>query len=345
MRHTIRTLISTIILAFSLFPAPGTGVVRPAVQPTESKQVTVAIVLFDGVQIIDYSGPWEVFGQAGFKVYTVADKAETLTTRFDQRVIADYTFDNSPDADILLIPGGRGTLKAADKPRAIMCIHYKQKNARYVMSVCTGAFLLARTGLLDGLSATTYHDAIGNLSQVAPKTKVVYDQRYVDNGKVITTAGLSSGMDGALHLVEKIMGKGQAQFEALVLEYTWEGDAKPARAAFADRYLPAFQALEGKVISIEGDLDHWNMQVLVSKPSSVAEIMDLARKQIASETPHTSSVVTLTQRATRATGRSEIEWKFKDDLGRAWAGFAATEPATEEKDKFNMTLRLTRDKK
>ena len=66
------------------------------------------------MQIIDYSGPWEVFGQAGFKVFTVADKSEPLITRFDQRVIADYTFDNSPDADILLLPGGRGTLKAAD---------------------------------------------------------------------------------------------------------------------------------------------------------------------------------------------------------------------------------------
>jgi putative intracellular protease/amidase len=346
MRPTTRTLLSTIIMAFSLLSAPGTGVVRPAAaHPAESKQVTVAIVLFDGVQIIDYSGPWEVFGQAGFKVFTVADKSEPLTTRFDQKVIADYTFDNGPDADILLLPGGRGTLKAADNPRAIKWIQDKAKNARYVMSVCTGAFLLARTGLLDGLTATTYHDAIGSLSQAAPKTTVVYNQRYVDNGKVITTGGLSSGIDGALHLVEKILGKGQAQSEALVLEYTWEGDAKPARAAFADRYLPDFQGFEAKMISVEGDLDHWDMQVLVSKPASVAEIVELARKQIVSETRHTSSPVTVSLRPPKTTGRSEIEWKFKDDLGRAWAGFAATEPSTDEKEKFNMTVKLTRDKK
>src|SRR5205807_4312943 len=292
MRYITRTLLSTIGLAFCLSSAPGASAERRATDvQTKSKQVTVAIVLFDGVQIIDYSGPWEVFGQAGFKVFTVADKSEPLTTRFDQKVIADYTFDNSPDADIVLLPGGRGTLKAADNPRAIKWIQDKAKKARYVMSVCTGAFLLARTGLLDGLSATTYHDAIGNLSQAAPKTRVVYNQRYVDNGKVITTAGLSSGIDGALHLVERILGKGQAQSEALVLEYTWEGDAKPARAAFADRYLPAFQALEGRVISVEGDLDHWNMQVLVSKPSSMSEIMELARKEIVYATPHTSSPV------------------------------------------------------
>ena len=344
--RTYRTLLSTIMLGISLLSAPGAGAVRQAMDDqTKSKQVTVAIVLFDGVQIIDYSGPWEVFGHAGCKVFTVADKSEPLTTRFDQKVISDYTFDNGPDADILLLPGGRGTLKAADNPRAIKWIQDKAKNARYVMSVCTGAFLLAKTGLLDGLTATTYHDAIGSLSQAAPKTRVVYNQRYVDNGKVITTGGLSSGIDGALHLVEKILGKGQAQSEALVLEYRWEGDAKPARAAFADRYLPDFQGFEAKMISVEGDLDHWDMQVLVSKPSSISEIMELARQQIVSGTPHTSSPVTLISRASGATGRSEIEWKFKDDLGRAWAGFAATEPSADEKDKFKMTLRLTRDKK
>src|SRR5437868_14320132 len=336
MRHIISTLFSTLVLACCLFSAPGASAERRATDDqTKSKQITVAIVLFDGVQIIDYSGPWEVFGQAGFKVFTVADKSEPLMTRFEQKVIADYTFDNSPDADILLLPGGRGTLKAADNPRAIKWIQDKAKTARYVMSVCTGAFLLARTGLLYGLSATTYHDAIGNLSQVAPKTRIVYNQRYVDNGKVITTAGLSSGIDGALHLVEKILGKGQAQSEALVLEYTWEGDAKPSRAAFADRYLPDFQGFEAKMISVEGDLDHWDMQVLVSKPASIAEIMDLTRKQIVFATPHTSSPVTLISRATKATGRSEFAWKFKDDLGRGWFGPAATKPAAAEKDKFN----------
>ena len=173
---------------------------------------------------------------------------------------------------------------------------------------------------------------------------MVYNQRYVDNGKIITTAGLSSGIDGALHLVEKIQGKGQAQFEALVLEYTWEGERKPARAAFADRYLPPFRALEGKVISVEGDLDHWDMQVLVSKPSSVVEFMEMARQQIVSATPHTSSPVTFVSRARKGVARSEFEWRFTDDLGRAWAGFATAEPAADEKDKFKLRLTLARRK-
>ncbi len=316
----------------------GRNVVQ-AVPDQAKKPPTVAILLFDGVQIIDYSGPWEVFGQAGFKVHTVAEKPEPVTTAFGQKVIADYTFDNSPKVDILLLPGGGGTRKAADNPRLIKWIQDNAKDATHVMSVCTGAFLLAKAGLLDGLTATTFHDAIGRLTEAAPRTKVVYDQRYVDNGKVITTAGLSSGIDGALHLVAKILGRGQAQSEAFGLEYTWEPDSKHARAAFADRYLPDFQGFEATLVSVEGNLDHWEMRVLVSKPASVAEIIELTRKQVVSATPHTSSAVTLIPRASKAT---DIEWKFTDDLGRAWVGSGVAEASAEEKGKFNLTLRLAR---
>jgi len=344
MYDKLRTILTIIMLASSFVSLPGARAAPRSTDEKGSHQISVAIVLFDGVQIIDYAGPWEVFGQAGFKVFTVADKTDPLTTRFDQKVIADYSFDNGPDADIILIPGGRGTSKAAENPRAIKWIQDKARNARYVMSVCTGAFLLARTGLLDGLTATTFHSAIGNLAQAAPKTKVVYDQRYVDNGKVITTAGLSSGIDGALHLVEKILGKGTAQFEALVLEYNWQGDKTPARAAFADRYLPSLQDIDGDFVSVEGDLNHWDMHALISKPRSVAEIMDVLRKKIAT-TANTSTAVTITSRPAKSADAARIEWRFKDDLGRAWLGVATAQPAAVDKDKVDMTLKLTRDKK
>jgi putative intracellular protease/amidase len=336
-----KTLIAIIMAASSFVSVPGA---RAATDEKASHQITVAIVIFDGVQIIDYAGPWEVFGQAGFKVFTVADKTDPLTTRFDQKVIADYSFDNGPDADIILIPGGGGRSKAAENPRAIKWIQDKARNARYVMSVCTGAFLLARTGLLDGLTATTFHTAIGNLTQAAPKTKVVYDQRYVDNGKLITTAGLSSGIDGALHLVEKILGKGTAEFLALGLEYNWQGDKTPARAAFADRYLPSFQDLDGDFVSVEGDVNHWDMRALISKPGSVAAIMDVLRKKLVT-TANISTAVTISSRPSKSADAATIEWKFKDDLGRAWLGVATAQPAAVDKDKVDMTLKLTRDKK
>ena len=302
---------------------------------TEKKPPTVAILLFDGVQIIDYSGPWEVFGQAGFKVHTVAEKPEPVTTAFGQRVIADYTFDNSPKVDILLLPGGGGTRKAVDNPRLIKWIQDKAKDANYVMSVCTGAFLLAKAGLLDGLTATTFHDAIGRLTEAAPKTKVVYDQRYVDNGRVITTAGLSSGHRRSVACGRKILGRGQAQSEAFGLEYTWESDSKHARAAFADRYLPDFQGFEAKMISVEGDLDHWEMHVRVSKPASVAEIMELTRKQLVSATPHTSSTVTLIPRATKANDRSE--WNGSSPTIWAAPGLVPESPSLHRKKRENST--------
>lgn len=344
MYDKLRTILAIITLASSFGSLPGARAARRSADDKGAHQITVAIVLFDGVQIIDYAGPWEVFGQAGFKVFTVADKTDPLTTRFDQKVIADYSFDNGPDADVILIPGGGGRSKAAENPRAIKWIQDKARNARYVMSVCTGAFLLARTGLLDGLTATTFHTAIGNLAQAAPRTKIVYDQRYVDNGKVITTAGLSSGIDGALHLVEKILGKGTAQFEALVLEYNWQGDKTPARAAFADRYLPSFQDLDGDFVSVEGDVNHWDMHALISKPRSVAEIMDVLRKKLAT-TANISTPVTIKSRPSKSADAASIEWKFKDDLGRAWLGVATAQPAAVDKDKVDVTLTLIRDRK
>jgi putative intracellular protease/amidase/DNA-directed RNA polymerase subunit RPC12/RpoP len=162
-------------------------------QPAD-KHPTVAILLFDGVEIIDYSGPWEVFGAANFAVHTVAAGTGPIKTVFGQKVIPDYTLENSPHADILLIPGG-GISKPLNDSRVIGWIQSRAKESRYVVSVCNGAFILAKAGLLDGLSATTTRGLIGRLAKTALQTKVVHDQRYVDNGKVITTGGLSAGID------------------------------------------------------------------------------------------------------------------------------------------------------
>ena len=197
---------------------------------------TVAILLFNGTQIIDIAGPWEAFGTAGFLVHTVAEKVEPLTMVFGQKVLPDYTFENSPKADILLVPGG-GVSEPMNNPRLIQWVQAKAKDVSHVMSVCTGAFLLGKAGLLAGQTATATYGMVDDLLTF-PNTKVVYDQRYVDNGKIITTAGLSSGIDGALHLVSKMLGRGKAQSVALSMEYHWDPDSKYARGALADRYLP-----------------------------------------------------------------------------------------------------------
>jgi transcriptional regulator GlxA family with amidase domain len=195
------------------------------VEKVDNKELraSVAVLLFDGAEVIDYAGPWEVFGEAGFRVYGVAEKREPIRATFGQKLMPDYTFSDSPPADILLIPGG-GVDRALENPALINWVQTNARTSTHVISVCTGAFILAKAGLLDGLSATTITGALDNLEKFATKTKVVRDKRYVDNGKIITTAGLSAGIDGAFHLLEKISGRTAAQATAQHMEYRWQPD-------------------------------------------------------------------------------------------------------------------------
>ena len=204
---------------------PGCGMQLVEKIDNKEQRITVAVLLFDGAEVIDYAGPWEVFGEAGFKVFGVAETREPIHATFGQKLIPDYTFADSPPVDILLVPGG-GVGPALENPELIKWIQKNAQSATHVISVCTGAFILARAGLLDGLSATTITGALDRLEKFATKTKVVHDQRYVDNGKIVTTAGLSAGIDGAFHLVAKISGQGVAERTALHMEYHWEPDSK-----------------------------------------------------------------------------------------------------------------------
>src|SRR6266568_8042523 len=163
----------------------------------------VAILVFNGAELIDFAGPWEVFGTAGFLVHTVAETPESLTVVFGQKMIPDYTFDNAPKADILLVPGG-GVFGYLKNEKLIGWIQDKSKQVSHVMSVCTGAFLLGQAGLLSGQKATCTSGMIEDLAGF-PNTQPVYGVRYVDSGKVITTGGLSSGIDGAIHLLSKML--------------------------------------------------------------------------------------------------------------------------------------------
>jgi len=302
--------------------------------------VSVAVLLFDGAEIIDYAGPWEAFGQAGFKVFTVAENSQPITAVFGQKVIPDYTFANSPVADVLLVPGGSSG-KAAENPALVKWVQQNAQSSKHVMSVCTGAFILAKAGLLDGLSATTVSGAIDRLGRVAPKTRVVSDQRYVDNGKIITTAGLSSGIDGALYLIAKIKGKGTAQATALGLEYRWDPDGKYARAALADRYFPNIDNVDAEILATDGDLDHWQAQALISKPDSAVAILDLLGKRIAENTPHAKSAVVVERAADSSSVHAgTLQWNFIGDDSRRWYGRALVEPSTEEPQKFVLSLKL-----
>jgi len=243
----------------------------------------VAILLFPGVQIIDYTGPWEVLGHAridgkpAFKIYSVAETASPFDTAMGMTVIPSYTFAKAPKPDILVLPGGNVDPQLSNEG-IIRWIRESAKTAEVVLSVCNGAFFLAQAGLLDGLEATTFAGMIDDLQRSAPKTKVVRDKRFVDNGKIITSAGLSSGIDGALHVIEKLYGKGTAQLAAVGMEYDWRPDSGWARASLADMQLfPAFAAVgeyPRRVVKHEGTKDRWETSWKVTTTASAQALQE-----------------------------------------------------------------------
>lgn len=176
---------------------------------------TVAVLLFEGVELLDFAGPAEVFivaaeGKA-FRVITVADSTKPLKTMGGITVTPDCDYASAGKADILVVPGGnmRSVPKAGRD-----WLKKAAQEAEITMSVCFGAMLLAEAGLLDEREATTHHWGIERLKKVAPKCRVIEGKRFVDSGKIITTAGVTAGIDGALRVVERVLGKDAARWTA-----------------------------------------------------------------------------------------------------------------------------------
>lgn len=183
-----------------------------------AQPVTIAFYLQDNVEVLDFAGPMEVFITAGFNVFTVSKTYKPIRSKTVLFITPDYTIKDAPKSDILVVFGGP-TKPTVDDPEVMNWIKAQAANDKYVMSVCTGAFILSKAGILDNLTATTFHSAIDDLAKASPKTKVLANTRFVDNGRVITTAGISAGIDGALRLVEKLRGRAYAEGVAASIEY------------------------------------------------------------------------------------------------------------------------------
>ena len=214
--------------------APGAN--GPA--PNFGGRIPVAFVMGPGATMIDFAGPWEVFQDAnsdnkGFFLYTVSDSTDELQTTGNMlsdkmtglRFRPDYAFADAPQPKVIVM-GAQG----GHTPAKLDWLRKASAKADFVCSNCTGAFLLAKTGLLDGLSATTHHDFFESFEKEFPKVKLVRDARYVDNGKFITSGGLTSGIDGALHIVERILGREMAEKTIAYMEYSGDGWKTRARA-------------------------------------------------------------------------------------------------------------------
>lgn len=194
-----------------------TLVIKEEIESKEKKYKIIAFYLQDGVEVLDFAGPMEVFAYAGHSVFTVSKTKEPIITQGIMKVIPDYDISDAPQADILAFFGGNAQLPAKD-PEVIQWVK-AQQGVEYYFSVCTGAFILAESGILEGKTATTFHSALDNLEENFPGTKVVKNARYIDNGNIITTAGISAGIDGALHLVAKLQGFNAARNVAYFMEY------------------------------------------------------------------------------------------------------------------------------
>ena len=186
----------------------------------------VALLLFDNVEVLDFAGPFEVFavtdelrGYNTFNVFTIADAPGTVLARNGLKLVPDYTLDRCPPPHVLIIPGGIGTRALLNKVAFLEWLRSRARSAELVMSVCTGSLVLAKAGLLDGLRATTHHECFDLLRELAPHTAVVENERFVDNGTILTAAGISAGIDCSFHVIERLLGADAAASTARYMEY------------------------------------------------------------------------------------------------------------------------------
>lgn len=193
-------------------------------------QRIVGILLFNEVEVLDFAGPFEVFSLAAlpdatkpFVVKTISENGEMISARNGLKVMPDSSFDNHPDLDILIVPGGYGAEEIEiHNPKVIQWIKQQQATTEITASVCTGAFLLAKAGLLDGKKATTHWMDMERLEQEFPLVSVQHEVKFVDEGPLITSGGISAGINMSFHLISRLYGNSVSKETAKRMEYDIE---------------------------------------------------------------------------------------------------------------------------
>ena len=198
--------------------------------------MNIVILLFPEVEVLDFAGPFEVFSTAArvakrdrklpappCSVFTVAASHEPVRARGGLMVLADWSMPDAPKADVLIVPGGVMTEPLGNQA-TIAWVKRTAANANLVASVCTGAFVLGKAGLLDGLTVTTHWEDIAELRRDFPQVKVVENRAWVDEGPIVTSGGISAGIDMSLHLVRRLLGADLARATARQIEYRWRDE-------------------------------------------------------------------------------------------------------------------------
>jgi transcriptional regulator GlxA family with amidase domain len=203
----------------------GLAAEKSKLTPPATGSIPVAILISAGLNVIDFSGPWGVFesvsvpgaNEPPFRLFTVSESADVVMSGSGLKLVPHYTFANVPDVKVVVIPAQRGSDAMRDWLRKIV------KSADVTMSVCTGAFHLAKAGLLSGKTATTHHEFIDKLQREFPDIDVKRGVRFVEGEKISTAGGLTSGTDLALRVVERYFGREVAQTTATYMEYQGRG--------------------------------------------------------------------------------------------------------------------------
>lgn len=194
--------------------------------------LNVGILVFPDVEVLDFAGPFEVFSVASrialseigidtpFKVSTIGASGGPVLARHGLAVVPHFGFENAPALDLLIVPGGVVTQPLADAG-TLEWVRRQDETAALTASVCTGAFILAKAGLIKSMTVTTHWDDIEGLREAHPDLTVAENVPYVDNGRIVTSAGISAGIGMSLHLVSRILGRKMALATARRMEYDW----------------------------------------------------------------------------------------------------------------------------
>jgi len=226
--------ISTMALSAADSPAAGPAPLKPPAQGS----IPVAFLLSEGAVVIDFCGPWEVFQDVAvrgrmdnpFQLYTVAETLNPFRASAGLKIVPDYTLATAPPPKVIVIPAQSEPSKAT-----LEWVRKATRTTDVTMSVCTGAFLLAKTGLLAGKSATTHHAAFRQFAKDFPDIHLKRGARFVESGNLATAGGLSSGIDLALRVVERYFGREVARNTAYQMEYQGQGWLNPeSNAVYAE---------------------------------------------------------------------------------------------------------------
>ncbi|MEL7046349.1 MAG: DJ-1/PfpI family protein [Pseudomonadota bacterium] len=191
------------------------------------KKRNVGVLVFDGFETLDVMGPIELFGMHAdaFSMYFVAEELGNVTSSQGQAIVAEREVRDDAHYDIVLVPGGLGTRQAIHNEALMSWIKRMSASAEILSSVCTGSALLAKAGALDGKRATSNKMSFAWVKEQGPSVNWVNQARWVEDGKVFTSSGVSAGMDMTLAVIARLLGEAAAEDAALRAEYTWQRDA------------------------------------------------------------------------------------------------------------------------